>query len=95
MKKMKTIKLPCYGITIKDHGEGVAEITDDLHEEVYPEALDNGCGIAMASESWNNLVDGITSLVLAHYSAGIDVTTPTYIEGIETAVQACEQYAED
>jgi len=32
--------------------------------------------------------DPILSLVLAHATAGIDVTTPAYIEGIETAVEA-------
>lgn len=37
---------------------------------------------------YNAAVDGITSMILAHAIAGIDVETPAYIEGIETSVQA-------
>lgn len=33
-------------------------------------------------------IDGLESLILAHACAGIDVTTPAYIEGIETTVEA-------
>ena len=44
-------------------------------------------------EAFNDMVDAITSLILAHAEAGIDVTTPAYLEGIETAVQACGNYA--
>ena len=37
---------------------------------------------------YNGAVDGITSMILAHACAGIDVESPAYLEGIETAVQA-------
>jgi hypothetical protein len=33
-------------------------------------------------------VNAIESLVLAHACAGIDIESPAYIEGIETAVEA-------
>ena len=33
-------------------------------------------------------IDAIESLILAHAVAGIDITTPAYIEGIETAIDA-------
>jgi hypothetical protein len=39
---------------------------------------------------YTSAMDGITSLILAHHCAGIDVTSPAYIEGIETAVEACD-----
>jgi len=32
--------------------------------------------------------DAVTSLILAHACAGINVTDPAYIEGIETVVQS-------
>ena len=32
--------------------------------------------------------DGILSLILAHAVAGVDIETPEYIEGIETAAQS-------
>jgi hypothetical protein len=34
-------------------------------------------------------MDAIESLILAHASAGLDVASPAYVEGIETAVEAC------
>ena len=39
---------------------------------------------------YNGILDGIESMILAHSCADIDVTTPEYLEGIETAVQAAE-----
>jgi CheY-specific phosphatase CheX len=88
---MKTINLPCYGIKIGLLPDGGGSITDDLHEEIHPDCIQTTDIIEM--ENWNNMVDGITSLILAHACAGIDVESPAYIEGIETAIQACEQYA--
>lgn len=50
-------------------------ITSDLHEKG-------------ASDEYDAAMDAIESIVLAHHCAGIDVTTPAYLEGIETAVEA-------
>lgn len=97
----KKIELPCYGIVVEIEN-GAGSITDDLHETIRydPDNL-----MRNGSEEWdgpeditwkegfNNMIDGITSLILAHACAGIDITTAAYIEGIETSVQACEQYA--
>jgi hypothetical protein len=33
-------------------------------------------------------VDGIFSMILAHAIAGVDIESPAYLEGIETAVEA-------
>lgn len=38
---------------------------------------------------FNNMMDALESILLAHACAGIDVTTPAYIEGLETAIDAC------
>ncbi len=78
------IRLPCYGITIHlDHDPaagdpGCGKLTSDLKDET---------GTA-AARTFNATVDGMEALILAHACAGIDVTTPAYIEGIETAVAA-------
>ncbi len=37
---------------------------------------------------YNGAVDGILSMILAHAVAGIDVESPAYLEGIETAMEA-------
>ena len=71
---MKTIKLPCFGIEINVDGEG-GSINSDLHEE--------------NEDNYNIAMDALESLILAHAVAGIDVASPAYLEGIETAVQAC------
>jgi len=95
------IELPCYGIVVEIEN-GAGSITDDLHEVIRydPDSLmlngsdewDGPEDIAW-KESHNSMIDGITSLILAHACAGINVKSPAYIEGIETAVEACAQYA--
>lgn len=40
--------------------------------------------------TFNAIIDGLHSLVLAHVSAGIDVTSEQYQEGIETALDAIQ-----
>jgi hypothetical protein len=39
--------------------------------------------------NYNHMMDAIEDMVLAHACAGIDIESPAYIEGIETAVQGC------
>ena len=80
----RTIRLPCYGITIRLEGEnterrpGYGTITSDLKE----------AGEDAEGMRFNAAIDGLESLILAHGCAGIDVESPTYVEGIETAVEA-------
>lgn len=97
----RTIKLPCYGIIVNLTGDGGASITSDLHE-VCPYCEDPACD--MYCENFDDTtktrlervdflrhraaIDAIESLVMAHAVAGIDITTPAYIEGIETVQQA-------
>jgi len=79
----------CYGIVVNlfdpslhaltptTYGGG--DITSDLHEcEDDHEFFDYNCAM-----------DGIESMILGHAIAGIDITTPAYKEGIESAVQGC------
>lgn len=40
------------------------------------------------SSEYNTAIDGIESLILAHACAGVDVSAPTYVKGIEVAVEA-------
>jgi hypothetical protein len=37
---------------------------------------------------FDDAVDGLESLILAHAGAGVDITDPKYVEGIETALEA-------
>ena len=79
------IRLPCYGITIRLDREPTSDmsscgrITSNLKDATNA-----------AARLSNAAIDGLESLILAHACAGIDVTLPAYIEGIETAVAAIE-----
>jgi hypothetical protein len=88
------IKLPCYGIIVNLTGDGGGAISSDLNEskperpsqeDEVLEAWEEEC---KQIDEYNAAVDGIESLILAHACAGIDIETPEYIEGIETAAQA-------
>ncbi len=76
-----TIRLPCYGITVRltrkrtRQWSGCGTITSQLKAQG-------------PSGRHHAAVDALESLILAHACAGIDVTSPAYVEGIETAVDA-------
>ena len=75
---MKEIKLGCFGIVLS-HPESnpkAASIFSDLREQNDSDDLES---------EFNAGVDAIEMLILAHFCAGVDVTTPAYLEGIETA----------
>jgi len=40
-----------------------------------------------SNRQFNAAIDGLESLILAHACAGVDVESPAYIEGVETAVE--------
>ena len=72
------ITLPVFNILViitADGGGG--SIMSDLKEE-DDDAME-----------YNAAIDGIESMILANACAGIDIESPAYIDGIETAVQSC------
>ena len=70
-----TITLPCFGIVIEVI-DNAGNITSDLKGDG-----DNPELVAA--------MDAIESLILAHACAGVDVASPAYIQGIETAIETC------
>lgn len=75
---MRVIKLPCYNIIVNiDGNSGV--IFSLLHES---EVIDG------KGDKYEAAIDALESLILAHAVAGINIKSPAYIEGIETAVDA-------
>lgn len=69
-----TCRLPAFGIELVREG-GCGSIQSDLHEpNESPEA--------------KMCFDALESLILAHFVAGVDVASPAYVEGIQTAVEA-------
>ena len=77
-----TINLPCLNIVIELGPK------DQDHSGVY-----RGGKITSDLKGSNRLcqtaLDAIESLVLAHACAGVDVASPSYVEGIEMAVESC------
>ena len=84
---MKTIKLDCHGIIVELTGDGGGSIISDLHKDCSG-TLDNP-EESRSLEDYNTAIDGIEALILGHACAGIDITTPAYLEGIESAVDGC------
>jgi hypothetical protein len=84
----RQIHLPCFGITVHLDREGSPEapaqgfITSQLKEP----------GRGTLVRAFNAAVDGLEALILAHACAGVDITSPAYIEGIETAVDALNNH---
>lgn len=87
----KIIKLPCFGIVVELEDEDKelkgtfngGNVTSDLKET--PVDISD----IQEIHCYNSAMDAIESLILGHACAGIDITTPAYIEGIESAVQGC------
>ena len=94
---MKTIQLPCFSIVIDlgdedlehpGHYLGGNLLASDLQRQCSPgsELLDEED--VAADEAGIAAAHALESMILAHAIAGIDVTSPAYCEGIETAVEA-------
>lgn len=101
---MKTINLPVHGIVVEydeeSPGKGSITCSPDIYE-TCPKCGQKDC-VYQCDESHmaesedevskryqhNGAVDGITSMILAHACAGINIESPAYLEGIETALDA-------
>jgi hypothetical protein len=98
----KTVKLPCFGIVVEltdielhsltPNRYGGGSITSDLKEN-YPiveYALPEEKKEAeIEIDLYNSAMDALECLILNHAVAGIDIESPAYIEGIESAVEGC------
>lgn len=76
----KIIKLDAFGIVVTLTGDEGGSITSTLKE---------------GHAEYDSVIDGIESMILAHAIAGIDVNSPSYLEGIETAVIGAANNIED
>lgn len=92
-KPDRVLDLSCFKMHIelyfdKDHPgqfSGGSLTSQGLHEEDNPRF--DRIERAEFDES-EAAINSIEALVLAHAVAGIDVTTPAYMEGVETAIEA-------
>ena len=77
-----TVNLPCFKIVI-DLGPEDPDRPGAYQGRKITSDLKGGNRLCRAA------MDAIESLVLGHACAGVDVASPAYIEGIETAGEAC------
>jgi hypothetical protein len=70
------IRLPIHNITVTLAGKG-GTITSDLKHGEPSSPEDEGYFAA---------VDAVECMILAHVCAGIDVTDPKYVGGVQTAL---------
>jgi len=82
---MKVIKLPIGGIVVTiDYDDDNRPISGNItHTDLKDEYNEE------EEELYNASMDGVLSLILAHAMAEIDITSKGYIEGLETAINAC------
>lgn len=74
----------CYLHCDESQAGGFQENEEDLEteDEMYERA------------EYNKMMDALESLILGHACAGVNIESPGYLEGIETAVQAiAHQYS--
>lgn len=76
----KTLELGIGGIQLHWTGSdrGGCAIQSELHEEEAP----------FANSVYNAQIDGIESMILNHFSAGVDVTSEAYRSGLQSALDA-------
>ncbi len=67
-------------VTLTSNGQGQNDLESDGLK--YEEDDDPATAI------YNAAIDGVESLVLAQWAAGIDVSTPAYKAALETTVEA-------
>ena len=96
MAKDKTIKSNVYGIVV-ELKDGEEPITRMYEGGVIERTRVYGGGtiesdLRDGSKESDIEVNALESLILAHAVAGIDIESPAYIEGIETAVDACTNH---
>ena len=73
----KVIKTGVYGIEVTLVGDGSGKIISELRD-----------GSDVPNKEYDAAIDAIESLILAHACAGIDIASPAYLEGVETAIEA-------
>jgi hypothetical protein len=78
------IELNYGGIVVELTEDGGGSITSDLHE-------DQAGAEEQMTDGYNRYeggIDALESLILAHAISGVDIEAPSYVEGIQTAVEA-------
>ncbi len=96
---MKRIELPLHGIALQleesagdeDGSRPTSYSAGTISSELKDTTPCNNPDEEKERCAFNKMIDVIESVILAHAIAGIDVASPAYVEGIETAIDASAQ----
>lgn len=88
---MKTIKLPVCKIVVNITEDGGGSITSNMKESVDTVDSDE----AEETIRFNSAVDGLEAIILAHATAGVNIASPKYVEGICTAYEHIGNHASE
>ena len=80
----RQIHLPCFGIIV--HLDRECSAGSPARGAITSQLREPGRGTLI--RAFNAAIDGLEALILAHACAGVDIASPAYLEGIETAVDA-------
>jgi hypothetical protein len=75
---MKTYTIPEYKIIVNVADGGVATIESGLKE----------IGSELEAGEFYAVVDALESLILAHAQAGLNISSPAYVAGLKTCLEA-------
>jgi hypothetical protein len=81
---MKTYTIPEFGITVRvmtNNGKRAGTIDSKLKDHLIGTDLEAG--------EYYAVVDTLESLILAHGCAGLDISSPAYVKGLRTCLEAC------
>jgi len=82
MVEIKTYTIPKFEITVTVSENGLGEISSGLKEVLIgSEPSENDFEILGA-------VQALESLILGHACAGLDISSPAYVAGLETSLEA-------
>lgn len=83
MAETKTIKLPCYNITVKVLDEGFGTYGTIKSDLTDGEGTDSN-----APDPHEVALETLERFILSAACSGIDIETPAFLEAIETVVDA-------
>lgn len=93
-----TISIKRFGMVIDlytgEHSEFGPECGGTITSDMKCSPQDSSHNEEEQAARYNDMMDALESLILAHAVAGIEVSSPVYVEGIQTACDACAKATE-
>ena len=92
---MKTYTIPEFGITVQvvpGGSRNSASIESDLRKHLFGDP-DPAMSDIYSDAEEEAVVDALESLILAHACAGLDISSPAYVDGLRTSLEAIANHS--